>query len=195
MSPALPAPATLAARAGQILSAMEADPEFERLRASCAKYDEDWTSFTGYALLDGWNAATDPATLFPEAVRAMALKAAAYELTGDEHLAELPVAIPVDKMIHALAAQYTVISRMQDRLGVQFVHATDLENIGGWDHGNYTDRAYRAAWGEPNPRYWLGKQETARRKAIAIKRYEPLGIFDGGRRIVPGFALTAESAA
>ncbi|GAA3050386.1 hypothetical protein GCM10020000_33990 [Streptomyces olivoverticillatus] len=78
----------------------------------------------------------------------MAIKSAVFEMTdGDEYAAEVPVPVPVDEMIHALAAQFTVLSRVQERTGILFVHATDREEIGGWDHGDYTHQVYRAAWG------------------------------------------------
>ncbi|MFI1797592.1 hypothetical protein ACH427_09575 [Streptomyces sp. NPDC020379] len=154
----------VSARAREILSALEADPEFERLRTGCAKYDKDWRSFTGYALVDGFDVGTD----------------------GDEYAAEIPVPVPVDEMIHALAAQFTVLSRVQERTGITFVHATDREDIGGWDHGDYTHQVYRAAWGPVNERFRIGKDETEKRRAAAIKTYEPLGIFEGGRRFAPG---------
>ncbi|WKX70354.1 hypothetical protein [Streptomyces sp. XD-27] len=143
----------------------------------------------GYALVDGFDIAKDTEPLFPEAMRAMAIKSAVYEMTdGNEAAAEVPVAIPVDEMIHALAAQFTVLSRVQDRTGIRFVHATDREAIGEWDHGDYTHQVYRAAWGAMNERYWFGKEETAKRRAAVMRKYEPMGILDGGRRFVPGFA-------
>ncbi|MEU7105026.1 hypothetical protein ACFQ2B_18665 [Streptomyces stramineus] len=192
MSFARPAPEKVATRAREILSAIEADPEFERLRTGCAKYDKDWQSFTGYALVDGFDVDKDTGPLFPEALRAMAIKSAVFEMTdGDESAAEVPVPVPVDEMIHALAAQFTVLSRVQQRTGVTFVHATDREEIGGWDHGDYTHQVYRAAWGPVNERFWLGRQETADRRAAVIAKYQPLGIFEGGRRFAPGFATAS----
>ncbi|MEU1119028.1 MULTISPECIES: hypothetical protein [unclassified Streptomyces] len=50
-----PAPEIVARRAREILTIVEADREFDRLRTACAKYDEDWQSFTGYALVDGFD--------------------------------------------------------------------------------------------------------------------------------------------
>ncbi|MEU4494867.1 hypothetical protein AB0F96_15820 [Streptomyces sp. NPDC023998] len=184
-----PAPERVAVRAREIVRIIEADPEFARLRTACAKYDEDWQSFTGYALVDGFDVETDTVPLFPEALRAMAIKSAVYEMTdGDEQAAEIPVSVPVDEMIHALAAQFTVLSRVQERTGIKFVHATDREQTGGWDQGDYTHQVYRAAWGPLNERFWIGKVETAKRKAVVVAKYEPLGIFEGGRRFAPGFA-------
>ncbi|MFC7920848.1 hypothetical protein [Streptomyces cinereoruber] len=40
-------------------------------------------------------------------------KSALYELTGDELLAELPVPVPLDVTCHALCAQFTALSRVQ----------------------------------------------------------------------------------
>lgn len=186
----LPPAAETATRAAEILASIEADPEFERLRDGCARYNKDWQSFTGYALIDGFDVAVDTAPLFAEALRAMSLKMAVYEATDDEAAAELPLPVAVDEMIHAQAAQFTVLSRIQERLGVRFVHATDREIIGGWSPGDYTDTAYRAAWGTPPERYWISEAETDQRRAVAIAKYEPLGIYDGGRRFSPGFATS-----
>ncbi|MFI1865784.1 hypothetical protein [Streptomyces jumonjinensis] len=183
-----PAPEKAAERAREILATIEADPEYDRLRTACAKYNDDWASFQGYALVDGYDIAKDVEPLFPEAIRAMAIKAAVYDMTDNEYAAEVPVAVPVDEMIHALAAQFTVLSRIQDRTGIRFVHATDREAIGQWDHGDYTHQVYRAAWGPLNERYWFGKEETEKRRAVVSAKYEPMGIFDGGRRFAPGFA-------
>lgn len=181
-----PAPERVAERAREIVRIIETDPEFARLRTACAKYDEDWQSFTGYALVDGFDVETDTVPLLPEALRAMAIKSAVYEMTdGDEQAAEIPVSVPVDEMIHALAAQFTVLSRVQERTGIKFVHATDREQIGGWDHGDYTHQVYRAAWGPLNERFWIGKEETVKRKAVVVAKYEALGIFEGGRRFAP----------
>lgn len=185
----LPAPEQVARRAQLILASIEADPEFPRLREGCAKYDKAWQTFTGYALVDGFNVEVDTAPLFTEALRAMALKMAVYEMTGSEDLAELPLPVPIDEMIHAQAAQFTVLSRMQERTGLRFVHATDREDIGSYTPGDVTDRAYRIAWGIPNPRYWLSKEETDRRRAVVVSKYRPLGIHDGGRRFDAGFPL------
>ncbi|MEU1150119.1 hypothetical protein ACFYO9_25155 [Streptomyces sp. NPDC005863] len=188
-----PAPEIVARRAREILTIVEADREFDRLRTACAKYDEDWQSFTGYALVDGFDVAKDTEPLFPEAMRAMAIKSAVYEMTDqNEEAAELPVAVPVDEMIHALAAQFTVLCRIQDRTNIKFVHATDHEAIGEWDHGDYTHQVYRAAWGPMNERCWFGKEETARRKAVVTAKYGPIGVLDGGRRFAPGFPMASQ---
>lgn len=40
-----------------------------------------------------------------------------------------------------------------------------------------------------NERYWFGKEETARRKAVVTAKYGPIGILDGGRRFAPGFPM------
>ncbi|WP_338146587.1 hypothetical protein [Streptomyces boncukensis] len=187
-----PAPEKAAERAKEMLTTLEADPEFARLARSCKSYDEAWTDFTGYALLDGYDVRKDTDPLFPEAIRAMVIKSAVYELTdGNEDAAEIPVPVPLDVMIHALAAQFTVLSRIQERTGIKFVHATDREAIGAGEPGDYTHQVYRAAWGPVNDRYWLGKDETERRTAIVTRKYEQLGIYEAGRRIAPGFATAA----
>jgi hypothetical protein len=73
-------------------------------------------------------------------------------------------------------------SGRDERLGIRFVHMTDQERF-GYQPGNYTHRCYLAAgWGQPNPRYWIGAEQTSRRLAVLTARYERIGIHDGGRR-------------
>ncbi|MEU3959420.1 hypothetical protein AB0F42_06315 [Streptomyces buecherae] len=50
---------------------------------------------------------------------------------------------------------------------------------------------YRAAWRPMDARYWFGKEETAKRRTAVMAKYEPVGILDGGRRFVPGFATAS----
>ncbi|MFF0001758.1 hypothetical protein [Streptomyces avermitilis] len=59
----------------------------------------------------------------------MALKAAMYELTGgDEKAAELAQPMPGRRHVPRAHQQFTVMSRIQDRIGIRFVHATDMED-------------------------------------------------------------------
>ncbi|WP_322751325.1 MULTISPECIES: hypothetical protein [unclassified Frankia] len=55
--------------------------------------------------------------------------AAAYELRADEPLAELDVSAPVNEMVHALTAQFTVLSRIQTELVLVFIHSTDNQRF------------------------------------------------------------------
>ncbi|WP_405795495.1 hypothetical protein [Streptomyces sp. NBC_01506] len=182
-----PAPEQVAGRAQEIFAALEADPEFGRLWASCAKYNKDWDDFYGYPIIPDYNAEGDAPALFVETLRAMAMKSAVYELTnGDETAAELPVSVPVDTMSHALMAQFTLMCRIQKRAGIQFVHMTDLEEgVGGgtWDHGDYTHQVYKAAFGDLNDRYWIGAAETERRRAVLDTVYAGIGVTDRGKRV------------
>lgn len=184
----LPAPEQVAERARRILATIENDQEFDRLRTGCALYNKDWQSFAGYPVVENFDAVKDAPDLFVESVRVMSLKAAVYKMTGDEQAAELPVPAAVDEMVHALAAQFTLLSRMQDRTGLRFVHMTDMEQGRGWDFGDYTHQCYRAAFGPVNERYWIGAAETARRRKILNEKYASIDINDGGRRTNVAFA-------
>ncbi len=177
----LPSPHAAGERAAVILDAIEAHPEFARLRSSTLAYPECWASFTGYPLIAEWDLDADGPNLFVEALRVLAMKAAVYELTGDEKAAELLVAAPVDEAVHALIAQFTILSRIQRDLSVTFIHSTDNERF-AYDAEGYTDQVYRAAgWGELPRRYWLGKAETVRRLDILFESYESIGVQQGGR--------------
>lgn len=49
-------PAAVAARARQVLATWQADPEWQRLWNSCAKYSSDWDDFYGYPIILDYNA-------------------------------------------------------------------------------------------------------------------------------------------
>lgn len=180
---AAPAPATVGARASEILTAIQASDEYGRLAESAQKYADCWATFTGYPIIARWDLDTDTEPLFGEALRVLALKSAVFELSdGDEQAAELVVSAPVDEMVHAVLAQYTLCQSMTGKLGIRFVHMTDQERF-GWRPGDYTDQCYRAAgWGTPNPRYWIDADETGRRLTVLNAKYATAGIGRDGRR-------------
>ncbi|CAO5157173.1 conserved hypothetical protein [Frankia sp. AiPs1] len=179
-----PGPHTAGERAAVILDAIEAHPQFGRLRTGTLAYAERWVTFTGFPLLAEWDVHVDAPGLFVEAVRTMAMRAAVFELTGDERLAELAVAGPVDEMVHALATQFAALSRLQADLVLMFVPSTGVragrfgygwrtEDSDGYDLDGYTDRVYRASgWGEPPRRFWLGHIETRRSHLFTFGRQE-----------------------
>lgn len=190
-----PAPEKVAERAREIFADMQADPEFSRLWDTCRKYSSDWTDYTGYPIISEYDAIADAPELFKATTRAMAIKSAVYELTdGDERAAEIPLPVPVDVMSHALTAQFTLLCRMQKRLGIQFVHMTDMEEGAGggtWDHGDYTHQVYKEAFGDVNPRYWIGSAETERRRKILDGVYAGIGVTERGKRVSIPLATTA----
>jgi hypothetical protein len=179
----LPTPAEVGRRAIEILALIEASDEYPRLAKSAKFYADCWATFTGYPIVVKWNLETDTEPLFIEALRVLALKTAVFELTdGDEQAAELMVSAPVDEMVHAVLAQYTLCQIMTDKVGIRFVHMTDQERF-GWKRDDYTHRCYLAAgWGEPDPRYWIDGEETRRRLLILNSRYQAAGIGRDGRR-------------
>ncbi|MEE6264327.1 hypothetical protein ACJ6WD_36610 [Streptomyces sp. VTCC 41912] len=188
-------PEDVAARAWQILDTWQADGEWARLRSSCAKYSSDWTDCYGYTIIPDYDAVVDAPALFGEAVRVLALKSAVYELTGgDEKAAELAQPVPTDVMSHALTAQFTVLSRIQERTGIRFVHATDMEDgfAGGtWQFGDFTHRAYRAAWGPVHERYWIDADTTECSRRVLDEVYAGIGITERGKKA----AIVAAAAA
>ncbi|MFF3277154.1 hypothetical protein ACFYWU_40490 [Streptomyces chrestomyceticus] len=179
-------PEAVATRARGILATWQADAEWSRLWNSCAQYSSDWDDFYGYPIIPDYDAVADAPGLFTETTRVMALKAAMYELTGgDEKRAELAQPVPVDVMSHALTAQFTVLSRIQERTGIRFVHATDMEDgfAGGtWRPGDFTHQAYRAAFGPVNERYWIDAEETERRRQALDEVYARIGVTERGRK-------------
>jgi hypothetical protein len=112
----------------------------------------------------------------------MALKSAVYELTGDELQAELSVPVLVDVTCHALCAQFTARSRIQQRTGHPFVHSTVNEHVNDtpWNTGDSTHQAYEAAFGPVNVRYWIPAAEAERRRQVLDGKYAAIGITDRG---------------
>ncbi|WP_103503602.1 MULTISPECIES: hypothetical protein [unclassified Streptomyces] len=187
---ARPAPGTVAARAVEILAAICADPEYRAFEAATLEYSDDWQCFTGFPVISRWNLEADAPALLVEGLRALAVKAAVYEMTGDEHAAEVPVAVPVDEMTHAMIAQPQLLARIAGRIGVSVIHQTDQECT-AYEPGDYTHQVYTAAWGDPHPRFWLGRTETDRRVKILSARYQSIGLERSGREHSIDFATTA----
>ncbi|QCX75476.1 hypothetical protein C9F11_08935 [Streptomyces sp. YIM 121038] len=177
-----PTPEEVAERARVIRAAWLADEEMTTVLKGCEKYTSDWDDFYGGPLVSRYSVERDAAPLLQDAVKVMALKAAVYEMTGDELAAELPVPVPVDVTCHALCAQITVLSRVQARTGHLFVHSTVNEHANGtpWRLGDYTHQAYRLAYGPVDERYWIDADEAERRREILDARYASIGITDRG---------------
>jgi hypothetical protein len=168
----LPDTNTVARRAVEILDVIEADADYPRFGHATLAH-VDYATFTGFPIVANFDLERDGPALFVEAMRVMALKAAVYELTRDEQRAELLVPAPVDEMIHAAVAQFTLLARIQARTGVDLVHAPDLKRF-DYDTRCYTDLAYEAAgWGTPNPRYWIGKRRRPADSACCGRTTRP----------------------
>lgn len=176
------APEAVGHRAAEILAAMRAHPDYKRLSGSSMKYSTCWATFTGYPTISNWSLDRDAEPLLEEALRVLALKAAVYELSGgDEVQAELLVSPAVDEMVHAVLAQFTVMTNLQNDLGVRFPHATELERF-TYVRGCVTDTYYAAAgWGAQSLRYWLDAAEVERRLAILNRHYGDAGFGPDGR--------------
>ncbi|MFY1673935.1 hypothetical protein ACN27G_28945 [Plantactinospora sp. WMMB334] len=192
----MPAPERVGPRAAEILDAMREHSAWDRLNSSSMRYSSCWATFTGYPTISQWSLERDAGPLLVEALRVLALKAAVYELTGgDEEAAELLVPAPVDEMIHAVLAQFTLMSGMQSDLGVTFPHATELEDF-GYTRGCVTDDYYAAAgWGDQPLRYWLDSAEVGRRLAILERQYGAAGIARNGRGHAIDFDAETEAVA
>ncbi|WP_406399724.1 hypothetical protein OH805_11680 [Streptomyces sp. NBC_00879] len=177
----LPSPERVAERAKKIMTAIEADPEFGAFTAAALKYDEAWTCFTGFPVIANWDLDADKRPLLTEGLRALSLKAAVFDLGGqDEDMTEIPVAVPVDEMMHAMIAQPQLLARITERVGVSVIHQTDKEHH-DYAPGDFTHTAYVAAWGEPNDRYWVDHAEASRRLNILDAKYEAAGFRRSGK--------------
>lgn len=190
---ALPTPADVAARAREIHDVWQADTEMKTVLDGCRRYSSEWDDFYGGPLVSAYSVARDAGHLLVDALRVMALKSAVYELTGDELLAELPVPVPVDVTCHALCAQFTALSRVQQRTGHPFVHSTVNEqtNATAWDTGDYTHQAYELAFGPVDERYWIPAAEAERRRQVLDGIYAGIGITGRGTTSAIGHAVPA----
>jgi hypothetical protein len=177
---ALPAAGQVAERAREILAAVEADQEFPAFKAASLKYDSAWQCFTGSVVVAEYDQEKDKHGLFAEGLRALCLKAAVFEMTGDERTAEIPIAVPVDEMTHAMIAQPQLLARITARVGVQIIHQTDQEHT-DWRPDDYTHQAYRAAWGEPDARLWLDSDTVQSRLSWLDQKYTAMGFRKQGQ--------------
>ncbi|GGW47318.1 hypothetical protein [Streptomyces galilaeus] len=183
----LPAASTVADAAKLILDGIKGDREFDPFKAASLEYSEDWQCFTGFPVVQRWNLEADAPALFEEGLRALALKAAVYELTADDRTAEIPIAVPVDEMTHAMLAQAQLLGRIAEARGISIIHQTDQEHT-DYRAGGYTHDCYRLAWGEPPVRYWLDREEVVRRRGVLAGLYESIGMGRSGREHALDFA-------
>ncbi|KUN32575.1 hypothetical protein AQJ11_03350 [Streptomyces corchorusii] len=186
----MPAVDAVAGAAREILDTIKSDREFPAFRAASLEYSEDWQCFTGFPVVERWNLEADSAPLFEEGLRALALKAAVWGATGDDQAAEIPIAVPVDEMTHAMLAQSQLLARIAARSGVSIIHQTDQEHT-DYRAGGYTHDCYRAAWGEPPARYWLDHEEVVRRRDVLAGLYQSIGMGRSGREHGITFAPAA----
>lgn len=181
MTTTMPDVAAVGRRAARILEETQAHPGYDRLRSSSMRYSSCWATFTGYPAISCWSLERDAGPLLTEAIRVLALKAAVFDLSGDEQAAELLVPAPIDEMVHAVLAQFTLMTAMQSDLGVVFPHATELEKF-TYTRGCITDSYYAAAgWGLQPLRYWLDSAEVSRRLGLLNVQYERAGLGRDGR--------------
>ncbi|GAA5068622.1 hypothetical protein [Streptomyces similanensis] len=188
----LPVAEMVAERAQEIHSAIQADKEYPAFKAASLKYDSDWQCFTGSVIVAEYDQEKDKHGLFAEGLKALCLKSAVYEMTGDESAAEIPIAVPVDEMTHAMIAQPQLLARIMARVGVVIIHQTDQEHT-DWRPDDYTHKAYRAAWGEPDRRLWLDADTVAARLKWLDEKYAAMGFRKQGQ--AHSFRFTAEDLA
>lgn len=183
----LPATRVVADAAKAILDGIKGDHEFPAFETATLEYSNDWQCFTGFPVVERWHLETDAPALFEEGLRALALKAAVHALTADERAAEIPIAVPVDEMTHAMLAQAQLLGRIADARGISIIHQTDQEHT-DYRAGGYTHDCYRSAWGEPPVRYWLDHEEVERRRDVLSRLYDSIGMGRSGREHQIDFA-------
>lgn len=183
--------AAVAQNAADIVAQFEGHPEFAEFKAASLNYSDDWQCFTGFPVVSEWNLERDAEPLFVEGLRALAIKAAVFHATADEKAAEVPIAVPVDEMTHAMIAQSQLLQKIAGHCGTLIIHQTDQEHT-DYHAGSITHALYVAAFGEEPPaRYWLDHHEvTARREHLATL-YARIGMGRSGREHSIDFAAVA----
>lgn len=176
-----PSVSSVAEAALQIVTRLESHPKFAEFKAASLTYSDEWQCFTGFPVISRWSLEADTPPLFHEGLRALALKAAVWAATGDDLAAEIPIAVPVDEMTHAMIAQSQLLRAITDRTGVRIVHQTDHEDT-NYGPDTITHAYYTAAWGEPPARYWLDHHEVTARREHLAGLYEQIGMGRSGRQ-------------
>ncbi len=180
---ARPDPQLVGARAGTILDRVRGSTCHRPLIEAVRMLPRRWATLTGLALVAQLDLATDAEPLIGQAWRLLALRAAVHELTGSERTAATLVApAPVDDAVRVVLAEHTLCRSLAENLGIRLVQQTSEWTPLGWTPGNYTDRCYRTAWGEPPDRYWIAAAEESRRLAILNGLWLDAGIGRDGQR-------------
>jgi len=177
-----PDPTAVGQVAAEILDRIVGSDEYRRLADDARRTLKTWATFGGLPLIARLDLTTDARPLLREALRVLALRAAVSRITGcDDTAATLVVPAPIDDAIRVVLAQSTRCTRISQRLAIRLVRQfTHWEHF-GWHRRDYSHRCYLAAgWGEPNERYWLDADETARRLQVLTGRYADIGIRRGG---------------
>ncbi len=182
---ARPDPQTVGARAAEIETRIRRSSHHRQLVGAARMLPQRWATLSGLALVAQLNLDTDAEPLLREAIRILALRAAVRELTGSDTTAATLVApVPVDDVVRVVLAEHPLCAQMADDVGIRLVQQTTEWTPSGWQHGNYTHHCYQAAWGEPDRRYWIDADETARRLTTLNGRYFDIGIHGGGRHTI-----------
>jgi hypothetical protein len=181
----------IADEAREIVARLESHRQFPEFKAASLNYSDDWQCFTGFPVIDRWNLEADAEPLFREGLRALALKAAVWVATGDDQEAEIPIAVPVDEMTHAMIAQTQLLHTTAAAVGVRIIHQTDQEHT-DYHAATVTHDLYVAAFDqEPPARYWLDHQEVEARREHLAGLYEQIGMGRSGREHTIEFATLA----
>ncbi len=181
-----PDPRAVGAVAADLFDRLAGSTEYRRLVEDVRLQRRRWATFTGLPLVAqlDLDPDRDGRPLLREALRVLALRAAVHRITASEDTAAtLTVPAPVDDMIRAVLAEYTLCTQISQQLGMRFVRKlTDFDHL-GWRRGDYTHQCYRAAgFDEPNDRYWIDADEARRRQNDLDWRYADAGLVRSGTR-------------
>ncbi len=180
---ARPDPLLVAASAKTIFDRVRDSAHYRSLTEAIRILPRRWTTLTGLVLVAQLDLATDAEPLIGEVWRLLALRAAVHQLTGSDATAATLVApAPVDDAARVVLAEHTLCLELAQELEIRLVQRTSEWTPLGWTPGNYTDRCYRAAWGESPDRYWIAAGEERRRLQVLNKLWFEVGIDRDGCR-------------
>ncbi|MEH6374747.1 hypothetical protein V7793_10505 [Streptomyces sp. KLMMK] len=67
-----------------------------------------------------------------------------------------------------------------------------MSRIKGQGPFDYTHQCYRAAFGRVNERFWIGAEETERRRRALDEVYASIGVSERGRKVsIPAISALA----
>jgi hypothetical protein len=183
---ARPAHQAVGALAAAIGDRVGGSPWWLRLCTTVGAASRRWVTLTGAALVATLDLDSDAEPLLREAARLLALRAAVHELTSsDQAAATLAAPPPVDDAVRALLTEHTLCQHLADNAGIRLVAQTTAWTQLGWQQGNYTHHCYHAAWGEPDPRFWMDTDEARRRRTTLTRLYADIGVhIDAGRHTI-----------
>jgi hypothetical protein len=158
------------AKGRELWAALQGDRDFETIVAECSRYSADWKAAKGSMTLPGVDLRTDGRAYVTEGLKLMVLFTAAGGM--------IPAPSSVDAAMHAATAQLDLCRSLAQRIGLAPEHRT-LEEVTmpAYAIGGFTDRLYKAVFGEEPPRlFWIDQATIDERFNLIAAHLSKVGI-------------------